>query len=219
MSYSIQDLVMFGPEVFFRLFVRINQDVWPWPLLGAVVALAIPLLLLNDCRPARRLGLALVGLAWVTSGYGFLVSYFGPINWPAEGLGWAFVAQGVLFALMAASGRVHPIPARAGLFITGWILAVLCLPWLTVVESGGWRALGLFGLAPGTTAAAGVLALACVGHPWRWACLPVPVLWAVFSAATFWGLQTFWLLVLPAATLITLGLAVWLSPRPGRSPG
>lgn len=165
------------------------------------------------------MGLTLVGLAWVTSGYGFLVGYFGPINWPAEGLGWAFVALGILFALMAVFGRSHPGPSRRGLFVVGWFLAILCLPWLTVAESGNWQALGVFGLAPGTTAAAGSLALACINNPWRWACLPVPIIWIVFSAATFWGLRAEWLLVLPAATLMSVGFALWLSPRQGRSPG
>ena len=40
LSYSLQDFVMFGPQVFLRLFVRINQDLWPWQLLAVVTVSA-----------------------------------------------------------------------------------------------------------------------------------------------------------------------------------
>ena len=73
LSYSLQDFVMFGPQVFLRLFVRINQDLWPWQLLAVVAAIGIPVLLLRQGDAARRLALGLVAVAWVTSGYGFLV--------------------------------------------------------------------------------------------------------------------------------------------------
>ena len=45
LSYSLQDFVMFGPQVFLRLFVRINQDLWPWQLLAVVIAIFIPVLI------------------------------------------------------------------------------------------------------------------------------------------------------------------------------
>ena len=102
LSYSLQDFVMFGPQVFLRLFVRINQDLWPWQLLAVVMAIFIPVLISRQSRAARRLAVGLMSLAWIVSGYGFLVGYFGPINWPAAWFGWAFVAQGALLAVMTA---------------------------------------------------------------------------------------------------------------------
>lgn len=224
LSYSLQDFIMFGPQVFLRLFVRINQDFWPWPLLAVFAGIFVPVLFLNQKPVAKRVALGLVALAWVTSGYGFLVGYFGPINWPAQWFGWAFVAQGGMLGSLALFGGVHPLQWQsgraAGYWLAGlWLAAVLALPWLTVIESGDWKALGLFGLAPGTTAAAGVLVVGFLPGFWRWIYLAVPLLWSLFSAATFWALQTWWLLGLPVATLIFIFLAFRLSPNRGQSRG
>lgn len=219
LSYSLQDFIMFGPQVFLRLFVRVNQDFWPWTLVAVVISLAVPLLLLHPRFWARRLALVLVSLAWVSSGYGFLVGYFGPVNWPAEWFGWAFVGQGVLLGVMAAFGAHNPAQTRNAALAAFSALAVIGLPWLTVAETGQWQALALFGLAPGTTAAAGVLVIGVLTDPWRWICLVLPLVWSLFSAATFWVLQTWWLLAFPAATLMFIALGVWFSPSRARSLG
>ncbi len=217
LSYSLQDFVMFGPQVFLRLFVRINQDLWPWQLLAVVAAIGIPVLLLRQGDAARRLALGLVAVAWVTSGYGFLVGYFSPINWPATWFGWAFVAQGALLGAALFCGGVHKgrLPVRQ--FVVLWLVAVCGLPFLAVADSGQCQSVALFGIAPGTTAAAGALVIALVTGPWRWLYLPLLVLWSLFSAAMFWVLQTWWLLIAPLATLLLVGAGFWLSPRPARS--
>lgn len=218
LSYSLQDFVMFGPQVFLRLFVRINQDLWPWQLLAVVMAIFIPVLISRQNRAARRLAVGLMSLAWIVSGYGFLVGYFGPINWPAAWFGWAFVAQGALLAAAVFSGGVHDSRLAIGRLAVLWLLAVCVLPWLAMADSGQWEAVGLFGVAPGTTAAAGALALALVTRTWRWVYLPLLVLWSLFSAALLWVLQTWWLLVTPVATLLLVGAGFWLSPRTAQSP-
>lgn len=217
LSYSLQDFVMFGPQVFLRLFVRINQDLWPWQVLAVIAAIGIPVLLLRQGRNARRLAVGLIAVAWAVSGYGFLVGYFGPINWPAVWFGWAFVAQGVLLAAAMFSGGVREAALPSGRFVALWLIVVCGLPLLAVAESGQWQAVALFGIAPGTTAAAGALIVALITGPWRWLYLPVLVLWSLFSAAILWVLQAWWLLVTPVATLLLVGAGFWLSPRPARS--
>lgn len=224
LSYSLQDFIMFGPQVFLRLFVRINQDVWPWSLLAVLIGIVVPLLLLNHRPLFRRVAMGLVSVAWVTSGYGFLVSYFGPINWPAQWFGWAFVVQGGLLGSAALFGGIRlsqrPSGRKADHWLAAlWVVAVLGLPLLTVAQSGDWKALGLFGLAPGTTAVASMLVTGFLPGPWRWIYLVVPLLWSLFSAATYWVLQTWWLLGLPVATLIFTAIGLWLSPSRGQSRG
>lgn len=219
LSYSLQDFIMFGPQVFLRLFVRINQDFWPWPILAVVVSFIVPLLLLNNSLAARRIALGLISVAWMTSGYGFLVGYFGPINWPAAGFGWAFVVQGAVLGLIAVAATPRSVQANDRALALGWTLAVVGLPWLTVAESGNWKAFALFGLGPGTTVAASMLMVGFLPGIWRWLYLLLPLAWCLFSAATFWVLQTWWLLGLPVATLILLGLGFRFSPRPAQSPG
>lgn len=211
-SYALQDFVMFGPQVFLRLFERINQDLWPWTLLAVFAALVLPLLLSHQRSASRRVGLFLLACAWGTSGFAFLVSYFGPINWPAVWFGWAFVAQAVLVGFLAVKLSADSLPRLPYSAATLWVIAVLGLPWLTVELSGEWRALALFGLAPGTTVAAGVLVSALFTGFARWLYLVIPVFWALFSAATYWGLQLKVMLIFPVATLVLVTIAVWLSP-------
>ncbi|WP_157755419.1 DUF6064 family protein [Marinobacter salinus] len=214
LSYSLQDFVMFGPQVFLRLFVRINQDLWPWQLLAVVVSVGMPLLLLQRDLRASRLAVGLMAAAWASSGYGFLVGYFGPINWPAAWFGWAFVAQGGLLAAAVLFGGVHGQTLRAKQLTLFWLVAVCGLPWLVVADTGDWQSVALFGVAPGTTAAAGSLAVALMTGPWRWLYLPLLVLWSLFSVAMFWVLQTWWLLITPMATLLLIGAGLWFSPKP-----
>ena len=215
LSYSLQDFVMFGPQVFLRLFVRINQDVWPWTLLSVVVALCMPWLLMHQRVAWRRLGWALMGIAWASAGYGFLVGYFGPINWPATGFGWAFVAQGGVVFLTGLFVRACSLRPCTTYTVWPWLVAVMGLPWVTAWVAEDWHAVALFGLAPGITTAAGVLIIPLLAGPmlaWlKWIYLLVPLTWALFSAATYWGLHTPGLMITPVATLLLLVVGFWLA--------
>ena len=219
LSYSLQDFIMFTPQVFLRLFVRINQDLWPWPLVIAVLTLAVPFLLVHKRSIFRRLGMALCAVAWLGSGYGFLVGYYGKINWPAAWLGWCFVLQGMLLLALAIAASSSTIRRPGSGFTVLWLFAVLGLPWITVIAAGQWQALALFGLAPDTTGAASVLLAMSLSGYQRWLCLIIPLIWVVFSAATLWGLQTPELLLFPLSTLMLAIAAVRLSPSRAQSPG
>ena len=216
LSYSLQDFMMFGPEVFLRLFVRVNQALWPWLLVWPLAAVLLPWLGRKTAELPRRLAVALVGLGWIGCGYFFLVRYYGPVNWPATGFGWAFVIQGLL--LLMLKGRALPGP-MAWPVVVSWWLAVLLLPWLSVLEADDIRALALFGVAPGVTVAASVLLFARQPWPLKWLLLMLPLVWSLFSAATYWALGTFWLLGFPVAALLLFVIALRVNPSPVQSPG
>lgn len=216
LSYSLQDFVMFGPEVLLRLFIRINEAVWPWQSLWLVAALLLPWLGCKVAEWPRRLAMALAGLAWIGCGYLFMVRYYGPVNTPATWFGWAFVIEGLL--LLMLRGRALPIPLGLPLAVAGW-LVILVLPWLAVLQSGDVRALALFGMAPGVTVAATVLLFARQPLLLRWFLLLVPLAWSLFSALTYWSLGTYWLLGFPLATLVLLVVALRVSPSPVQSRG
>lgn len=216
LSYSLQDFVMFGPEVLLRLFIRINEAVWPWQSLWLMAGLLLPWLGRKVAEWPRRLAMALAGLAWIGCGYLFMVRYYGPVNTPATWFGWAFVIEGLL--LLMLRGRALPIPLGLPLAVAGW-LVILVLPWLAVLQSGDVRALALFGMAPGVTVAATVLLFARQPLLLRWFLLLVPLAWSLFSALTYWSLGTYWLLGFPLATLFLLVVALRVSPSPVQSRG
>lgn len=216
-SYSLSDFLMFGPEVYLRLFVRINQDFWPWHGIAVVMMALIAGFLVRGDTLAKRGILLLLAGAWVWSGTGFLMAYYGPINSPATWFGWAFVLQAALLTLVALVwpwDRGSARPARRWQVGAGWLIMVALLPLLAVGQSGNWQAVALFGIAPGVTVAASVPCLLLLPRRVRWLFLLLPLLWSMFSAATMWTLGTRLMFVLPVATLaLTVMSFCWLSPK------
>ncbi|WP_339803916.1 DUF6064 family protein [uncultured Marinobacter sp.] len=216
LSYSLSDFLMFGPEVFLRLFVRINQDVWPWQGIAVVSMILIAGLLVRGDWLARRGVLLLLAAAWVGSGAGFLMAYYGPINTPAVWFGWAFILQAALLTIVALLW--HPeessiTPARRWQLGMAWLGMTILLPLLTVAQSGNWQTVALFGLTPDVTAAATVPCLMLLPRRIRWLLLLLPLLWCLFSAATLWSLDLPLMLAVPAATLVLILIGFWLKPR------
>ena len=220
LSYSLSDFLMFGPEVFLRLFVRINQDFWPWQGIAVVVLVMVAGLLVRGDALAKRGVLLLLAAAWVSSGAGFLLEYYGPINTPATWFGWAFILQA---ALLTVAALVWPWeettagPARRWQAGIGWLAMVSLLPLLVVAQSGDWHAVALFGITPDVTVAASVPCLLLLPRRVRWLLLLLPLLWSLFSAATLWTLGTRLMFVLPAATFGLTIAGFWFSPRPAQS--
>lgn len=219
-SYSLSDFLMFGPEAFLRLFVRINQDVWPWQGIAVVAVLIMAGLLVHGSTLAKRGLLLLLAAAWMGSGAGFLMEYYGPINTPAIWFGWAFLLQAALLTVAALVWPWDETPAgparrwQAGL---GWLAMVALLPLLVVAQSGNWHAAALFGMTPDVTVAASVPCLLLLPRRVRWLFLVLPLLWSLFSAATLWTLGTRLMFVLPAATIVMTIAAFRFSPRLGQS--
>ncbi|HSP01312.1 MAG TPA: DUF6064 family protein, partial [Thioalkalivibrio sp.] len=148
-SYSLSDFLMFGPEVFLRLFVRINQDFWPWQGIVVVMLLLIAGLLVRGDTLAKRGVMLLLAAAWAWSGAGFLLEYYGPINSPATWFGWAFVLQAALLTVAALVWPWDGTRAGAGRRWqagVGWLVITASLPLLAVAQSGNWQASALFGM-------------------------------------------------------------------------
>ncbi|MEX0605489.1 MAG: DUF6064 family protein [Marinobacter sp.] len=215
-SYSLADFLMFGPDVFLRLYVRTNQDIWPWPLLAVVLSVVLAWLLTQRQAWAKRAVLALLGVAWAWSGAVFMLQYYGPINSPVVYFGWGFIAQGALLGLIAPTWR--PMSYRR---IRGWdwrialvwLATVAALPWLVVMESGEWRALALFAITPDLTVLASLPCLLMLPRKLRGFLLFLPALWAIFSALTLWTLGMTTLMIIPLAALVLMPFAIFLNRR------
>lgn len=211
-DYTLSDLLMFTVEVFQRLYIRLNQDIWPWQWVVLAASIAIVPLLARPSFAARRLGIALLAVAWAGSGGGFLMTYYAPVNWPAEHAGIAFIVQSLLVLVVAGSTRFLParLPVRspAGLaLITLWGLILLVLPWLSAIEAGDWRAVALFGLTPDLTALGWIVWSVLVSRTVRWLLLIFPLLWCLSSSILLWGLGAHLMMLVPVAGLLA-GIAV-----------
>lgn len=216
LSYSPADFLMFGPEVFFRLYIRLNEDIWPWQWLSVALVVAIGLLLPRAQRWARCAILLLLCVGWLWSGVGFLLGYYQPINWPAGYFGWAFITQAVglvaaaIFARRFLPERVPHWPGPR--LVLGWLLIMAASPWLVVLETGSWRSVALFATTPDLTVLGSVLCLLLVPRQVRRLLLPIPLIWAIFSSATLALLDAWLMLTLPVAAAFVAIAGFWVNP-------
>ncbi len=222
-SYRLEDFVPFTAEVYLRLIERVNEDYWP--LHGLTIALGVAALLLA-LRGYRRLSIAVLAPAWISSAVIFHFGYNAELNWAAPWFGWIFVVEAVLLLVMAAApapprGRRSQCRPRtliaAGLAVLGTIL----YPLVAVAAGTGWRHAEVFGLHPDPTAIAtlGVVVLAHRGK--ALACLvPLPAAACLLATLTLIPLELAWaLLPLSAVAACILALALDAVARRRGLPG
>ena len=185
-SWSLENLLLFEPRVYWRLFALENEALWPaQPVLLAAGGLLV-LGLLTGRRPSGRwLGPAL-GAAWLWAGWQFLALRYGAVNWAAPTLAWGFYAEAALLAALGLSGRFALERSRSARSGTALLVAALfAWPLLAPLDGRPWGQAEVFAIAPDPTAIAtlGLLAFAARS---RWTALlcVAPALWLAASALT-----------------------------------
>ena len=94
LSYRLNHLMPMSPEVYLRLFERINDIYWPLPVFALLFGFAIVWLAL---RQHVRLCYALLAIVWLWQGYSFHLTFFAEINWAAHYFAMVFFIQAALF--------------------------------------------------------------------------------------------------------------------------
>jgi len=220
-NYRPDDLLLFSPRVYARLFELHNQTLWPAPLLALAAGGVALLLLLRSTRQRTRLVIVLLAIAWVLVAWSFLWQRYAPIHW---GIIYAIPLFGLQALLLLALGslpsglqlpqRWHP---RRGLGV-GLFAYSLALHPLTALMAGRslWGA-EIIGLAPDPLAIA-TLGVAAMAEPGRyaWLLLVIPALWCLQSTLTLLLLDQrgAWLPLL--AVLIALAARLWPRRAPPR---
>ena len=212
----LEDFLLFGPRVYWRLFALENAVLWPvQPVLLAAVALLI-LCLLRGWRPSGRWLGPVLGAAWLWAGWHFVALRYGTINWVAPWLAWGFYAEAALLAGLGLSGRlVFARRGRGAWAGIGLLAAALAWPFLAALDGRSWHEAEVVALAPDPTAVA-TLGLLALGQRSRWTALlcVVPALWLALSALTLVTMGAWQSWAVLAALLV--GLAAWAAP--GRTP-
>lgn len=211
MDYALRDFLMFTPEVYLRLFERLNAALWPWQIIPLGLLLLLPTLVSLAQPVGRRLAMVVLAAGWASTARLFMQDLYAPINWPISAFSWAFFAEAGLLlavALWSPPGRVSVAVART------WILVGLGLTAVTLLGQASWRSVGWPGLTPDSTAVVTLLFLLATTRRWRWVVLAVPLVWLGFSLLTHWALGLTAQAVLSLAGVI-LGLValVWPGPR------
>ncbi|MEO5733953.1 MAG: hypothetical protein ABIN96_13385 [Rubrivivax sp.] len=196
-TYRPQNLLMFAPDTYWRLFELHNAAAWPlpWvlPLLGA------GWLWWWWRRPlgaALLVGLAGSALALVTVAWSFLWRLYAPINWAAEGFAWLFVGLSVgllVMAALTARGFQPPTaaPLRRGTALALLAFAIGAHPLLAATAGRPWTQAEVIALAPDPTVIAvlGLLLASRSGSGWLQGSLRAllwcgALAWCAISSAT-----------------------------------
>lgn len=184
-TYAIADFMAMTPEVWFRLFERLNSGLWPWQLLAPVLLLGAVAALR---RGQSRLAGILLGLCWVWVALAFHFSLYAEVSPAGLWLGWAFLLQALLLVCVGWLGRLvwsSGPRAIAGMVLLGF--AVLVYPLLGPLTGRSWLGLEVPGTAPEPTLMA-TLALLLVTPRLPWLLVPIPVLAGLLGALTWWAM-------------------------------
>ena len=218
MSWTLEDLLLFSPQVYWRLFALENESVWPsQPVVLAAVAL-LALSLMWGRQPSGRWLGPVLGVAWLWTGWQFVALRYGTVNWVAPTLAWGFYAEAALLVGFGLAGRLVFVQrGRGAWFGIGLVAAVLIWPVLAPLDGRPWRETEIIALAPDPTAIA-TLGLLALAERSRWTALLciAPVLWLAVSTLTLVTMGAWQGWVVLAALLA--GLAAWAAPLM-RKPG
>ena len=218
MSRTLEDLLLFSPQVYWRLFALENESVWPaQPVVLAAIALLALSFTLGRQPSGRWLG-PVLGAAWLWTGWHFVALRFGTVNWLAPTLAWGLYAEAALLAGLGLSGRIVFMRRRRGAwFGIGLLAAALVWPVLAPLDGRPWREAEVFAIAPDPTAIA-TLGLLALAERSRWTALlcAAPVLWLAVSTLTLFTMDAWQGWAVLAALLS--GPAAWAAPQ-GKSQG
>jgi len=151
-TYSLTDVLLFSPKIYFCLLARYNHTIWPAQLSALAAGLALlGLGLLRDPRfPSLALGA--LALAWAWCGWAFHWQRYSGINWAVT---WFAIGFFIQAALLTFAATVRPHQA-----IDGWdrqvgaavTLVALAYPLLVLLGGRPIVAGSVAGLAPDPTA-------------------------------------------------------------------
>jgi hypothetical protein len=220
LTYSLSDFLLFTPHAYYRLFELYNRAIWPLHLVAGALGLALIALLLYGGAGRGRAVAAILAACWLWVAWAYLYQRYDTINWSAHYLAIAFVVEAILLVAFGIGlNRLTPVAdfaSRVGVAIV--IFALFLQPLLAPLFGRPWTQVEIFGLAPDPTVAATLGALVAAPRA-PWPVLVIPLLWCALAGATLWAMQAPDALLMPAITVLSIGLAVWRALRPTPSLG
>lgn len=216
-SYSLSDFLLFSPQVYERLFVLHNQDLWPAQLVSLALAAAVLMLVLRRTPSGTRTAFVILGAAWIVVAVAFFLGRYQTINWLGAYISLLAAFEGAVLILLGLAGRtalVDPQGNRLGCAAGIAVLASGLLIYPLLAPAFGYNIAGakVFGLTPDPTAVATLGAVALLNSRLRFLAALIPALWCVFTALTLWTLGRADFLVAPGLMAVALLIMAW--PRP-----
>ncbi|HSP41608.1 MAG TPA: DUF6064 family protein, partial [Luteolibacter sp.] len=184
-SYSIRNFIPFLDEVYFRLFERQYEDLWPLHLLtlaGGVAAIVLAWL------GKTRATAVLLGFTFAVCAVTFHFRLYAELTPVGSVFGWAFLIQIPLLLIWGFTTkrqeRFRPtVPTVTGAAIAVFALAIH--PFLAIATGREPAGAECLGMAPDPTAAFILGILLITARPvWFLLLFPIPLLWSATTGAT-----------------------------------
>jgi hypothetical protein len=221
-SYQLQDFIPFTADVYFRLLERMGETFWPLHLLTLAMGAAALVLALHH---RTRLACLLPAPVLVFVAIAFFFQRYANLNWAGSYVGYAFIVQAVLLALIALTGlglnktplRTSP-PIMIGVAVS--LFGLIILPLLAPLTGGSWYQAEVFGIHADPTAITTLgLVIVLLRGLALWAAAIIPMLWVSISGLTVHALDAFGAMSLHASALfvvlaISLISLIWKSVAP-----
>lgn len=211
-SYSLSDLLLFSPRVYYRLFELHNYALWPAHVLTITLGLAMIYLIARPAPARGRIILLISGVTWLWIAWSFFWQRYATINWAAAYVAPFAALEGILLIGFGALGGPPDFapPRKAADFAPLGLLAFAAVgyPFVAVAMGRSWSAVEIFGIAPDPTAIATVAVLAPAIGRVRWLLMPIPGLWCVISGLTLWVMGADDFFVAPLCALSGVVIAI-----------
>ncbi|QIB51804.1 DUF6064 family protein [Pseudomonas sp. OIL-1] len=213
-SYRLQDFIPFTADVYLRLLERMGETFWPLHLLTLALGAAA---LVLAFKGHTRLACLLPAPLWAFVAIAFFMQRYAELNWAGGYVGYAFIAQAVLLALIGLTGfgldttprRTSP-PVVIGAAIT--LFGLVILPLMALLTGSSWYQAQVFGIHADPTAITTLgLALILLRSLALWIAAVIPALWMLVSGLTLQVLNTSGAGALFAILAIALLGVVWKS--------
>lgn len=232
LDYRLTDLLMFSPNIYYRMLERYNYDIWPLQILALGLGFLLLRLMLRKKGLNQRIAGAVLAIGWLWSGLVYNYLNFGPINWIAGYVAVAYVVEGLLlFAWgyrsaapadpedeMASETMARNRQAESGFAgsfrqLVGVVLvaaAVVGYPFLYLVTGEDWETAQIFLTSPGPTMVATLGLLLTLRHSLTtafWLSV-IPLLALLVDLLTFYALGSVeWVVLAVAGGCV---IAAWL---------
>lgn len=176
MEYSLQDFLLFSPEVYWRMLRNIANDfIW---LSGLVNLVLLGALLAVNKPQARALMYWVMTVCWVWLSWRFYIIEYGSINWFARYIGGFCLVLTPVFIALAVRSNEQLNVLELTLLSSTIVYIILLRPLLLKLLGNDWQFSGL-GLLPVPTLLTCIGLLLSVRFSYRW--LVVSLLSAVLT--------------------------------------
>lgn len=200
----------FTVEQFLDVFKQYNEALWPLQIVAYALGVVLVVLALTKWRHASAVIFSALAVMWAGMAVGYMWTYFADINPAARLFGALFLAQAVLFVVMAVRERGAVYGGRRDL--RTWIgialitYGMLVYPLLGMAFGHGYPRAPMFGLVPCPTTIFTLGMLLLAARPKR-LLLWLPLVWSAigfFAALKFGIYEDVGLLVAAVVTAVVM---------------